>query len=143
MTGSEYRTKIDEWMDAHLDEMTEDIKMLVRIPSVRGEAREGVPSQAVEAFRFAFLPWLDSPRESSGPGFQGVPSFRKYPSSDCRRVCFRRVGVRETWEKGKLDIRDRLFCRLYPRVRHFRSHESRSAGEHRNGYRQGCPWEPP
>ena len=32
MTGSEYRTKIDEWMDAHLDEMTEDIKMLVRIP---------------------------------------------------------------------------------------------------------------
>ena len=43
MTGSEYRTKIDEWMDAHLDEMTEDIKMLVRIPSVRGEAREGKP----------------------------------------------------------------------------------------------------
>ena len=43
MTGSEYRTKIDEWMDAHLDEMTEDLKMLVRIPSVREDAEEGKP----------------------------------------------------------------------------------------------------
>ena len=41
MTGSKYRTEIDEWMDAHLDEMTEDLKMLVRIPSVRGDAEEG------------------------------------------------------------------------------------------------------
>ena len=43
MTGSKYRTEIDEWMDAHLDEMTEDLKMLVRIPSVRGDAEEGKP----------------------------------------------------------------------------------------------------
>ena len=39
----EYREKIDEWVDAHTDQMLEDLKMLVRIPSVREDAKDGMP----------------------------------------------------------------------------------------------------
>lgn len=56
MTESIYKKKIDSWMDAHLDEMIEDLKTLVRIPSIRGDAKEGMPygeepARALEAMR--------------------------------------------------------------------------------------------
>lgn len=39
----EYREYIDRWIDGHREEMIEDLKSLVRIASVKGEAREGMP----------------------------------------------------------------------------------------------------
>ena len=39
----EYKQKLDAWIDAHTDEMIGDLKTLVRINSVRGEAKEGMP----------------------------------------------------------------------------------------------------
>ncbi len=39
----EYRKRIDQWVDEHAQEMLEDLKLLVRIPSVKGEALEGKP----------------------------------------------------------------------------------------------------
>lgn len=38
-----YKEKINEWFDAHEAAMIDDIKALVEIPSVRGEAQEGMP----------------------------------------------------------------------------------------------------
>ncbi len=35
--------RIDQWVDEHRDEMIEDLKALVRIPSVKGEALSGMP----------------------------------------------------------------------------------------------------
>ena len=42
-TEPEYRKQVDIWVDAHVDQMLEDLKTLVRIPSVRGEKKEGMP----------------------------------------------------------------------------------------------------
>ena len=39
----EYREQIDHWVDAHAGQMLEDLKALVRIPSVKGEAKDGMP----------------------------------------------------------------------------------------------------
>ena len=39
----EYKEKLDAWIDAHREEMIEDLKTLVRINSIRGEAKEGMP----------------------------------------------------------------------------------------------------
>ncbi len=38
-----YRDKIDAYIDSHRDEMVEDLKELVRINSIRGEAKPGMP----------------------------------------------------------------------------------------------------
>ena len=38
----EYKEKLDAWIDAHREEMIEDLKTLVRINSIRGEAKEAV-----------------------------------------------------------------------------------------------------
>lgn len=38
-----YRKEIDDYFEAHRDELFEDIKRLVEIPSVRGEAEPGMP----------------------------------------------------------------------------------------------------
>ena len=38
-----YKEKISAWMDAHQEEMLEDIKKLVRIPSDKQPAQEGMP----------------------------------------------------------------------------------------------------
>lgn len=43
MTQPEYKKEVDNWVDAHIDQMLEDLKTLVRIPSIRGEAKEGMP----------------------------------------------------------------------------------------------------
>lgn len=43
MDRSEYSAKLDQWVDAHRDEMTADIAALVRIDSTKGEAKEGMP----------------------------------------------------------------------------------------------------
>ena len=43
MTDPAYKEKIDAWVDAHKDEMIEDLSLLVRIPSTKGEAVEGMP----------------------------------------------------------------------------------------------------
>lgn len=40
---SQYKESIDRWVDEHKEEMIEDLKSLIRIPSVRGEASEGEP----------------------------------------------------------------------------------------------------
>ncbi len=40
---TELNDRIDAWIDAHQDEMIQDLKMLVQIPSIRGEALEGKP----------------------------------------------------------------------------------------------------
>ena len=39
----EYRKQIDDWVDQHREQMLEDLKMLVRIPSVREEPEDGMP----------------------------------------------------------------------------------------------------
>ena len=39
----EYRERVDAWVDSHTEQMLEDVKTLVRIPSVRGEAKAGMP----------------------------------------------------------------------------------------------------
>ncbi len=39
----EYKEKIDTWVEAHRDEMLEDLKKLIRIPSVKGAPGEGMP----------------------------------------------------------------------------------------------------
>ena len=38
-----YREKIDAYIDAHKEEMIEDLKTLVRINSQKGDAKEGMP----------------------------------------------------------------------------------------------------
>ena len=43
MSEPRYKQQIDEWIDSHKDEMVLDLCMLMRIPSVRGEAEEGMP----------------------------------------------------------------------------------------------------
>ncbi len=40
---TELNDRIDAWIDSHREEMIEDLKLLVRIPSVRSEALEGMP----------------------------------------------------------------------------------------------------
>ncbi len=35
--------RIDEWIDSHTEEMLEDLKTLVRIPSIKGKEQEGMP----------------------------------------------------------------------------------------------------
>ena len=35
----EYKEKLDAWIDAHREEMIEDLKTLVRINSIKGEAK--------------------------------------------------------------------------------------------------------
>ncbi len=40
---TELNDRIDAWIDSHRDEMIEDLKMLIRIPSIKGEATEGMP----------------------------------------------------------------------------------------------------
>lgn len=39
----EYKEQIDAWVDAHAGQMLEDLKALVRIASVKGEPKEGMP----------------------------------------------------------------------------------------------------
>ena len=39
----EYREQVDAWVDAHVGQMLEDLKTLVRIASVKGEPKEGMP----------------------------------------------------------------------------------------------------
>ena len=43
MTEPAYKERIDAWVDAHTEEMIEDLKQLVRIPSMKGEALEDMP----------------------------------------------------------------------------------------------------
>lgn len=43
MQQAKYKEQIDQWVDAHTGQMLEDLKALVRIPSVRGEPAEGMP----------------------------------------------------------------------------------------------------
>ncbi len=43
MSEPRYKQQIDEWIDSHKDEMVRDLCMLMRIPSVRGDAEEGMP----------------------------------------------------------------------------------------------------
>ena len=43
MQQPEYKQEIDTWVDAHVDQMLEDLKNLIRIPSVPGEAKDGMP----------------------------------------------------------------------------------------------------
>ena len=52
----QYKEKIDAWVDEHTDQMLEDLKMLIRIPSVRGDAKKGMPygempARAVDAMQ--------------------------------------------------------------------------------------------
>ncbi len=56
MTEPKYRKQIDAWIDAHQEEMLEDLFALVRIPSMRGKAEEGMPygeepARVLEAMR--------------------------------------------------------------------------------------------
>ena len=43
MQQAKYKEQIDQWVDAHTGQMLEDLKALVRIPSVRGVPAEGMP----------------------------------------------------------------------------------------------------
>ena len=43
MSQPAYKSQIDAWIDAHMEDMTADLSALIRIPSVRGEAKEGMP----------------------------------------------------------------------------------------------------
>lgn len=56
MIQPEYKEMVDAWVDAHAEEMIKDLKVLVRIPSVKGEAMEGMPygempARAVQAMQ--------------------------------------------------------------------------------------------
>jgi succinyl-diaminopimelate desuccinylase len=56
MKTPEYKERIDAWVDAHQDQILEDLKKLVMIPSVRGVPEEGMPygrmpAQAVQAMQ--------------------------------------------------------------------------------------------
>ena len=43
MVQPEYKEQIDKWVDDHTEQMLEDLKTLIRIPSVTGEPKSGMP----------------------------------------------------------------------------------------------------
>ena len=43
MMTPQYKEKIDTWVEEHTQQMLEDLKTLIRIPSFRGEPAEGMP----------------------------------------------------------------------------------------------------
>ena len=56
MMQPQYKKQIDEWIDSHADEMVKDLSTLMRIPSVRGQAQDGMPygpepARALEAMK--------------------------------------------------------------------------------------------
>lgn len=56
MEQPRYKEQIDAWVDAHSEQLLEDLKLLVRIPSVKGEPEDGMPfgrmpAQAVSAMQ--------------------------------------------------------------------------------------------
>ena len=56
MIKPQYKKQIDEWIDSHAEDMVKDLCMLMRIPSVRGQAQDGMPygpepARALEAMK--------------------------------------------------------------------------------------------